>query len=55
MERLEHGNILPFYGVSTIEGKFGLAFPWYKNGNIVEYLKKRRPGFSRLALVSEFQ
>ena len=53
MKQLEHDNVLPFYGVSRIEGNFGLVFPWYKNGNIVEYLKKKRPGTSRLALVSK--
>ena len=39
MMQLEHENILPFYGVSTTISDFSLVFPWYKNGNIDQYLK----------------
>jgi len=51
MKQLEHGNILPFYGVSTTVADFCLVFPWYENGGIVDYLKKN-PGINRFALVS---
>jgi len=54
MKQLEHGNILPFYGVSTPVADFCLVFPWYENGNIVEYLK-RKPDASRFALVNTFE
>ena len=50
MMRLKHDNIRPFYGVSTIASDFCLVFPWYENGNIIEYLKKR-PGANRFVLV----
>ena len=49
MKQLEHNNILPFYGVSTTD--FCLVFPWYENGNIMDYLKKN-PDSNRLGLVS---
>ena len=39
MKQLEHKNILPFYGVSTTVSDFCLVFPWYKNGNIMDYLE----------------
>ena len=54
MKQLEHGNILPFYGVSTSVADCCLVFPWYENGNIMEYLK-RKPDISRFTLVSTFE
>jgi len=51
---LEHNDILPFYGASTTIADFCLVFPWCKNGNIVEYLK-RKPDISRFTLVSMFK
>jgi len=54
MKQLEHGNIIPFYGVSTTIADFCLVFPWYENGNIMEYLK-RIPDANRFNLVSMFE
>ena len=54
MKQLEHGNILPFYGVSTRVADFCLVFPWYKNGNVMEYLN-RKPYVNRFTLVSTFE
>ena len=54
MMRLKHDNIRPFYGVSTIDSDFCLVFPWYENGNIIEYLKKT-PDANRFVLVSTFK
>ena len=51
MKQLEHGNVIPFYGISTTVADFCLVFPWYKNGTIMEYLK-RKPDISRFTLVS---
>ena len=51
MMQIKHENILPFHGVWTTDSDFCLVFPWYKNGNIVDYLKKR-PGANRFDLVS---
>ena len=42
MKQLKQDNILPFYGVSTDVSNFCLVFPWYENGNIVEYVKLDR-------------
>ena len=49
----KHPNILPFYGVSTTFADFCLVFPWYENGNVMEYLEKN-PGANRFDLVSIF-
>jgi len=51
MKQLKHDNILPFYGVSTIVADFCLVFPWYENGNIMEYMKER-PDTNRFDLAS---
>jgi len=48
---LEHKNILPFYGVSTTVSDFCLVFPWYSNGNIMEYLKEN-PDINQFKLLS---
>jgi len=50
ISQLKHENILPFYGVSTTVSDFCLVFAWYKNGNIMEYVK-RKPGVNRFDLV----
>jgi len=54
MKQLEHKNILPFYGVSTTVSEFCLVFPWYGNGNIMEYLKKN-PDINQFELASTFK
>ena len=51
MKQFEHKNILPFYGVSTTVSDFCLVFPWYKNGNIMDYLKMN-PEINQFQLVS---
>ncbi|KAF9777372.1 kinase-like domain-containing protein [Thelephora terrestris] len=40
MKQVEDVNIMPFYGVSTTTSSFSLVFPWYKNGNIEQYLEE---------------
>jgi len=54
MKQLEHNNILPLYGVSTTVSSFCLIFPWYGNGNIMAYLKKK-PHTNRFDLASTFR
>ena len=54
MMQLEHDNIIPFYGVSADVSDFCLVFPWYENGNIVDYLSKR-PDVNRFVPVSAFE
>jgi len=50
-KRLKHNNILPFYGVSPTVTDFRLVYPWYENGHIMEYLKKK-PFVNRFDLAS---
>ena len=54
MKQLGHDNILPFHGVTTADYELSLVSPWYENGNIMEYLKKK-PNVDRFDLVSEFR
>jgi serine/threonine protein kinase len=54
MKQLNHNNILPFYGVSTTVSDFCLVFPWYENGNVMDYLKNK-PGIDRFPLVSTLE
>ena len=42
MKQLDHKNILPFHGVLITASEFCLVFPWYENGNIVDYLEKNQ-------------
>ena len=53
MKQLNHINIIPFYGVSPVISEFSLVFPWYRNGNIEQYLEKNR-GVNPYDLVSTF-
>lgn len=54
MKQLEHKNILPFYGISASIAECCLVSPWYENGSIMEYLKKK-PDISRFPLVRAFK
>lgn len=51
MKQVSHENVLPFYGVSTAISDFCLVSPWYNNGEIMEYLKKK-PDTNRYDLAS---
>ena len=54
MKQINHENIIPFYGVaSTTISDFSLVFPWYRNGNIVDYLRSNQP-INRYKLASAF-
>ena len=50
MMQLKHENILPFFGVSATVSDFCLVFPWYRSGNIMDYLKGK-PDINRFDLV----
>ena len=52
MKQLDNKNILPFYGVSTTVSEFCLVFPWYENGNIMDYLKKNQNSINQFQLAS---
>jgi len=54
MKQLEHSNLIPFYGVWTTIVAVYLVFPWYENGNIMEYLTRSPATVSRFTLVSTF-
>ena len=54
MKQANHDNILPFYGVSTAISDFCLVFPWYDNGDIMDYLEKN-PDADRFELVGTFR
>lgn len=54
MRQVKHDNILPFHGVSTTISHFCLVFPWYDNGNIMDYLKEN-PDINRYKLASAFE
>ncbi|KAF9789185.1 kinase-like domain-containing protein [Thelephora terrestris] len=51
MKQVKHDNIVDFYGVSTTVSDFCLVFPWYHNGNIMDYLKVN-PNTNRYNLLS---
>ncbi|KAF5347789.1 hypothetical protein D9756_010257 [Leucocoprinus leucothites] len=53
--RLKHPNILPFYGVYSLEGsphRPCLVSPWEENGNITNYIRNY-PGIPRFPLITE--
>ena len=54
MKQIKHRNIATFYGVSTSIANVCLVFAWYKNGNIMQYLKKK-PDTNRFDLASSFR
>lgn len=54
MKGIKHDNIVPFYGVSTTVSDFCLVFPWYHNGNIMDYTRKN-PNANRYDLASTFR
>ncbi|KAF9526297.1 hypothetical protein CPB83DRAFT_493148 [Crepidotus variabilis] len=51
--RLQHNNILPFYGIVTDLGSQAqLVVPWQENGNVLEYVKTHLQA-SKFALLSD--
>ena len=50
-KRLNHPNILTFYGASTNQNQFSLVCPWMESGNVLSYTRKN-PKANRLRLVS---
>jgi len=54
VKKHEHDNLVPLYGMSTAIATFCLVYPWYKNGNIISYLKDH-PEDNRFDLASIFQ
>ncbi|KAG6908793.1 hypothetical protein DXG01_003322 [Tephrocybe rancida] len=41
--QLSHENVLPFYGLCELgdpQGRLGLVSPFYKNGNVMQFLKR---------------
>lgn len=54
--RLDHPNILPFYGVHYLSGdpdQFAIVTPWRESGTLTEYLE-RNPFIRRENLVSVY-
>ena len=49
-KRLSHENVLPFYGVDTINFQLALVYDWADSGNINQYLNSH-PKTSRTRLV----
>ena len=50
-KRLNHPNVLPFYGASMSDNRFCMVSPWMDSGNIIGYSRKN-PEANRLRLVS---
>ena len=50
-KRLNHPNLLTFYGASTVQNQFCMIHPWMENGNILSYTRKN-PEANRLRLAS---
>ncbi|KXN82740.1 Ephrin type-A receptor 2 [Leucoagaricus sp. SymC.cos] len=54
--QLQHGNVLPFYGVYRLEhpthSRICLVSPWMQNGNVDEYLVKE-PNADRIVLIRD--
>ena len=50
-KRLNHPNILPFYGASMNQNQLCMVSPWMENGNVLSYTGEN-PEANRLRLVS---
>ncbi|KAF8210766.1 kinase-like domain-containing protein [Mycena galopus ATCC 62051] len=49
--QLSHRNVLPFFGMYSIESRLCLVSPWMSNGHIVEFLRNAPPGTDRVSLM----
>ncbi|KAG6900573.1 hypothetical protein C0995_003478 [Termitomyces sp. Mi166 len=47
--QLSHPNVLPFYGMSRLQGRLGMISPWMQNEEVTTYLR-RDPNAPRLLL-----
>lgn len=50
--QLSHPNLLPFFGLYTLDGRLSLASPWMENGHLQQYLKGWSRDIDRVSLVN---
>ncbi|KAJ7075312.1 kinase-like domain-containing protein [Mycena crocata] len=46
--QLSHPNLLPFFGLYSVQKRLCLVSPWMENGDIVAFLKKERYSIDRV-------
>jgi len=49
--QLSHPNVLPFFGVYTLEGRLCLVSPWIENGHLQQFLRNTSFDVSRASLM----
>ncbi|KAF7345070.1 Protein kinase domain-containing protein [Mycena venus] len=49
--QLSHPNLLPFFGLYTLDGRLSLVSPWMENGHLQQYLKGCPRDMDRLPLI----
>lgn len=43
-DKLDHPNILTFYGIVTNLGQIHMVSPWQESGNVLELVQNSLPG-----------
>ncbi|KAJ7733601.1 kinase-like domain-containing protein [Mycena olivaceomarginata] len=49
--QLSHPNLLPFFGLYTLDGRLCLVSPWMANGHLQQFLKNAPPNIDCVALM----
>ncbi|KAJ7126300.1 kinase-like domain-containing protein [Mycena epipterygia] len=49
--QLSHPNLLPFFGLYSLESRLCLVSPWMNNGHILEFLQNASANTDRLSLI----
>ncbi|KAJ7741672.1 kinase-like domain-containing protein [Mycena metata] len=49
--QLSHPNLLPFFGLYTLDSRLCLISPWMDNGDLKSFLGRAPPGIDHLSLV----
>ncbi|KAJ7741665.1 hypothetical protein B0H16DRAFT_1564820 [Mycena metata] len=49
--QLSHPNLLPFFGLYTLDSRLSLVSPWMDNGDLKHFLRSTSTGIDRLSLI----
>ncbi|KAJ6534359.1 kinase-like domain-containing protein, partial [Mycena capillaripes] len=51
--QLSHPNLLPFFGLYTLDGRLCLASPWMNNGSLQQFIRDNPSDIRKVPLISD--
>ncbi|KAJ7447905.1 kinase-like domain-containing protein [Mycena galericulata] len=51
--QLSHPNLLPFFGMYTLDNRLCIVSPWMEYGHLQQFLRNASPGIDRVSLIGD--